>query len=88
MLSAKIALFSSSITPFHLALFLGVNMLVTPSSSTSGRGAPFPRAEPVATMRFAEATSVNTIIATFSKTDPMCTMFSAKSFQNSVAAAA
>ena len=60
MLEAKTMFLSNSIAPFHLALFLGVQVLVTPSLRLSSRGAPFPRAEPVATILFGMFSTVAT----------------------------
>ena len=88
MLAAKTTLSNSSVTSIHLALFLGVNMLVTPSSSMSGRGAPFPGAEPVATVRFAETTTNNTRTATVRRAFSPGAVLLAESFSTCVAAAA
>ena len=88
MLDAETTFRSSSFAPFNFALFLGVHVLATPSSRLSGRGAPFPRAEPVATMFAAETVANYTFIASFSRADTLCTMFLTKSFSCSVAAAA
>ena len=88
VLEAKTTFSNSSFTSFHFALFLGVHVLLTPSSRLSGRGAPFPRAEPVATMCEAQTTSVDTTIASISGTDAIATMFRTKASSNSGAAAA
>ena len=50
MLAAKTTFLNRRIASFHLALFLGVHVLATPSPRMSGRVAPLPRAESVATM--------------------------------------
>jgi len=60
----------------------------TPSPCNYGRGAPFPRADWFGTMLLAETMAVRTSSAPFCRTYPVCTMFPAKSFSNSVAAAA
>ena len=88
MLGAKTAFNNSSITTFHLALFLGVHVLGTPSSRLSGRVAPFPRAEPAGTVSEAETTSHSTVIAPFSSADPICAVFHAKPFSSRIAGAA
>ena len=88
MLGAETTFDNSSFTFIHLALFLGVHVLGTPSSRLSGRSAPFPRAEPVGSMFEAEATGFHTTIASFSRADPECAMFPTKPFALSIAGAA
>ena len=88
MLGAKATFFYSSIAPFHLALFLDVQMLVTPSSRLSGRVAPFPSAEPVGTMFEAETTSDSTFITPVSRADTIGTMFPTEALPACVVAAA
>ena len=80
MLGAKTTFHNSSIAPIHLAHFLGVHVFGTPSLRLSGRGAPFPRAEPAGTMFEAEATSTSTYITTFSRADPRAPCFTQSPF--------